>query len=198
MKILAFVDLHGRKTSLKRLISRANKPDINFVINAGDLTIFGEHLKEIAKELSRIKKPIIMIPYNHETDEQILKICKKYPQMIYLQKKWLRKKEYLFMGYGGGGFSFIDRKFEKVAARFKKLIKKGDKVILVSHAPPYGTKVDKIGREHCGNKSIRKFIEKEKPDLVICGHLHECAGKEDKIGKTRIVNPGWDGRVLEI
>ena len=139
-----------------------------------------------------------MLPYNHETDEQIMGVCKKYPQMIYLQRKWLRKKEYLFMGYGGGGFSFIDKKFEKLAVRFKKLIKKGDKVILVSHAPPYGTKVDKVGREHCGNKSIRKFIQKEKPDLVICGHIEDCAGKEDKIGKTRIVNPGWDGKVLEL
>jgi Icc-related predicted phosphoesterase len=102
------------------------------------------------------------------------------------------------MGYGGGGFSFIDKKFEKIAKRFKKLIKKDDKIILVSHAPPYGTKVDMIGREHCGNKSIRKFVDKEKPDLVICGHLHECAGKEDKIGKTRIVNPSYKGKVIEI
>ena len=152
MKIFAFVDLHGRRTALKKIVARANKPDIDLVVNAGDLTIFGDKLNAIARELSRIKKPIIMIPYNHETDEQILKVCKKYFNMIYLQKRWLRKKEYLFMGYGGGGFAFIDKKFEKTASKFKKLIKKGDKVILVSHAPPYGTKVDKIGREHCGNK----------------------------------------------
>ena len=198
MKILAFVDLHGRMTDLKKLVARANKPDINMVVNAGDLTIFGDKLAKIAKELSKIKKPVIMIPYNHETDEQIYRVCKKYFSLIYLQKKYLRKKDYLFIGYGGGGFSFIDKKFEKLAVKFKKEIKKNDKVILVSHAPPYGTKVDKIGSEHCGNKSIRKFIDKKKPDLVICGHIHECAGKEDKIGKTRIVNPGWKGKVLEI
>ena len=110
----------------------------------------------------------------------------------------MRKDGHLFMGYGGGGFGFTDKNFEKIAERFKRLIREDDKVILVTHAPPYGTKTDKIGKEHCGNKSIRKFIEKEKPDLAICGHIHECAGKEDKIGKTKIVNPGWKGKILEI
>jgi len=199
MKILAFVDLHGRMTALKKLVARANKPDIDLVINAGDLTIFGDKLGVIARELSKIKKPLIMLPYNHETDSEILNVCKKYKQMIYLQRKWMRKNNYLFMGYGGGGFSFIDKKFEKVAKRFKKLIKKDDKVILISHAPPFNTKLDKLhSGEHCGNKSIRKFIEKEKPILVICGHIHDCDGAKDKIGKTRIINVSWKGTVLEI
>ena len=199
MKILAFVDLHGRRTTLKKIVARANKDDIDMVVNAGDLTIFGDKLNSIARELSKIKKPIIMLPYNHETDEEIKNICKKYPQMIYLQKKWLRKKNYLFMGYGGGGFTFIDKKFEKLAVQFKKLIKKGDRVILISHAPPYNTKLDILENgEHCGNKSIRKFIDKEKPNLVICGHIHPCANKKQKIGKSLIINPGWKGKVIEI
>ena len=198
MKILAFVDLHGRINELKKLVARANKDDISIVVNAGDLTIYGDKLNFIANELAKTKKLTMMIPYNHETDEQIFKACQRHPNFVYLQRRWLRKGNYLFMGYGGGGFSFVDKRFEKIAIRFRKLIKKDDRVILVSHAPPYGTKADKIGKEHCGNKSIRKFIEREKPDLVICGHLHECARKEDRIGKTRIINPGPKGLVIEI
>ena len=52
--------------------------------------------------------------------------------------------------------------------------------------------------EHCGNKDIRKFIDKIKPDLVISGHLHENAGKEDKIGKSRILNPGPTGMLINL
>ena len=37
-----------------------------------------------------------------------------------------------------------------------------------------------------------------KPDLVISGHLHETAGKEDKIGKTRLINPGPFGKILDV
>ena len=103
------------------------------------------------------------------------------------------------MGYGCGGFSLVDREFDKTAVKFRKIIKMNEdkKIILVTHAPPYKTRLDKLGI-HCGNKSIRKFIDKNKIDLVICGHLHENFGKEDKINKTRLINPGPFGKILTV
>jgi Icc-related predicted phosphoesterase len=77
------------------------------------------------------------------------------------------------------------------------MIKK-DKVILVTHAPPYNTKVDRINGNLCGNKSIRNFISEVKPVLAVCGHLHETAGKRDKIGKTLVINPGYKGMVIDL
>lgn len=78
------------------------------------------------------------------------------------------------------------------------LYHKDKKIILVTHAPPYKTRLDKLAGEHCGNKSIRNFIEKSRSDLVICGHLHENFGREDKIKRTRIINPGHFGKVISI
>ena len=95
----------------------------------------------------------------------------------------------------------IDREFEKTAnSRFRKLIKsnKDKKIALVTHGPPYRTRLDKLMQGHCGNRSIRNFIEKNKIDLLICGHLHENFGKEDKIRKTRYINPGPFGKIVEI
>jgi Icc-related predicted phosphoesterase len=57
--------------------------------------------------------------------------------------------------------------------------------------------IDNIGGEHAGNKTVRKVIERIKPILAISGHLHECAGI-DKIGKTVVINPGHNGRVIVI
>jgi len=37
------------------------------------------------------------------------------------------------------------------------------------------------------NKSIKIFILRVKPELVISGHLHENARKEDEIGKIKIL-----------
>ena len=52
---------------------------------------------------------------------------------------------------------------------------------------------------HSGNKSIKKFIMSERPNLVICGHLHENFGVIDKIGKnSMLVNPGAKGKIIEI
>jgi len=196
MKILSFVDIHGNLSALRKIIERGKKKDIEVVVCAGDITIFGSKLKSIIGKLNKVKKPVLIIPGNHEDDEDIKKVCAMFENCVNLHKKGFRKGNYLFLGYGGGGFSLVDKGFEKIAKKFKKMIKKDDKVVLVTHAPPYNTNVDKISKKSCGNKSIRRFIYEAKPDLVICGHLHECSGKQDMIRKTRIINPGYKGKAI--
>ena len=62
--------------------------------------------------------------------------------------------------------------------------------IFCPHAPPFGTACDRLASgRHVGSTVIRSFIEQEQPDLVLCGHIHEARGT-DRIGGTRIVNPG--------
>lgn len=65
-----------------------------------------------------------------------------------------------------------------------------EQLILVVHDSPFNTKLDIIGNGmHVGSKSVRKFIEKHQPDIVLCGHIHEASG-EDCINESRIFNPG--------
>ena len=47
-------------------------------------------------------------------------------------------------------------------------------------------------------RDIKRFIEKNKPILAICGHLHENEGKSEKISKTLIINPGIKGKIIKI
>ena len=62
--------------------------------------------------------------------------------------------------------------------------------IFCPHAPPHGTACDRLrSGEHVGSRIIRAFVEREQPDLVLCGHIHEARGA-DEIGGTRVVNPG--------
>jgi Icc-related predicted phosphoesterase len=74
----------------------------------------------------------------------------------------------------------------------------GKKLVMLFHAPPYGNKTDIIMGDHVGNKSYRDFIREEKPLLVVCGHLHDNEGVQDHIGKTLIINPGPEGKLIEI
>jgi Icc-related predicted phosphoesterase len=76
----------------------------------------------------------------------------------------------------------IERGFEAVA---------GSRVrVFCPHAPPAGTSCDRLrSGEHVGSAVIRDFIEREQPDVVLCGHIHEARG-EDRIEASRIVNPG--------
>ena len=195
MKILAFVDLHGSKPALKKIIEDAKKADV--VVCAGDLTIFSSSQREILSRLNKIGKPVLIVHGNHEDDEELRKDCKLFKNCYFIHNNKFRIDEYLFIGWGGGGFSYIDRGFEKNSKRFAKWIKENDKVILITHAPPYKTKIDNIGGEHAGNKSIRRFIEKVKPVLSVSGHLHECVGM-DKIKRTLVINPGYKGKILKI
>ena len=62
--------------------------------------------------------------------------------------------------------------------------------ILCPHAPPRRTACDRLrSGEHVGSTVIRSFVEREQPDLVLCGHIHESRGS-DRIGRTEVVNPG--------
>jgi Icc-related predicted phosphoesterase len=62
--------------------------------------------------------------------------------------------------------------------------------IFCPHAPPSETACDRLpSGEHVGSVVIRAFIEREQPDLTLCGHIHQARGT-DEIGRTQIVNPG--------
>lgn len=63
-------------------------------------------------------------------------------------------------------------------------------VIFCPHAPPARTACDRLSSgEHVGSDVIRAFVEREQPDMVLCGHIHE-ARATDRIGASQIVNPG--------
>jgi hypothetical protein len=82
---------------------------------------------------------------------------------------------------------------EEIAARIEAgfaQVKHCPVKVFCPHAPPRDTACDRIHSGlHVGSTAVRAFIEREQPDLVLCGHIHESPG-EDRIGRSRIVNPG--------
>jgi Icc-related predicted phosphoesterase len=49
-----------------------------------------------------------------------------------------------------------------------------------------------------GSVGVRKALDTFKPDILICGHVHEAGGLEENIGKTRVINVAKVGKVIEI
>ncbi len=198
MDILAFVDLHGNDKALREIKNKAKKADM--LVCAGDISIFENNLDLLLRELSALDKKVLIIPGNHEDSTDINQLIKVHNNIMNIHKKSFVTENYLFLGYGGAGFSMVDSEFDKLSKKFEKEVRKfiDKKVILVTHAPPYKTKIDRVMNDSCGNKSIKNFILKVKPDLVISGHLHETAGKEDDIGKTKIINPGPFGKIISL
>lgn len=198
MKIFAFIDMHGSLTALDKIKHKSANTDI--IICGGDFTIFEQGIEHFLKEFDKLGKPFLIIHGNHEDDKVLEHLCKNHKNLIFLHKTHFIKDDILFLGWGGGGFSLRDEEFEKESKKFKELINKNkDKaVVLITHAPPYKTKLDYLSRDHHGNKSIRKFIDDNKIDLVLCGHFHENNEKIDKIGVTTIINPGPYGKMINL
>ncbi|MBW3021156.1 metallophosphoesterase family protein [Candidatus Woesearchaeota archaeon] len=194
MKILAFTDLHENMEFFKELERKSKKADI--VICAGDFTIFNHGCKKMVKTIASLKKPTYLIHGNHENMSQVEEECKLYDNIRFIHKKVFRVNGINIFGYGGGGFSYIDRDFENFIEKHKILLTK--KNILVTHQPPYNTIVDEIVEdEHAGSKSIKKYLNHF--NLAISGHLHETFNKQEVINKkTLVINPSPTGMLIEI
>ena len=146
-----------------------------------------------------------MIECNRFFGKYTIKVNEFYQTSPYTNRMWrkaikklpreVKVKNVLVLGYGGGGFAMQDSRFRKIAREWYGRYH-GKNVVLVTHGPPFGTTLDLLGSRHVGNYDYRKFIERIKPKLVIAGHLHETAGAVDKIGTTKVVNPGWEGMVI--
>lgn len=201
MKILAFTDIHGSALALRRIGQKIKSQNPDILVCAGDVSIFEHGISGIFRALNRLNKKTIIVHGNHEDSSTYSKYSKIFRNLIFIHKNYYAEENLLFLGFGGGGFSARDKEFEKIAeTKFKNIISKnsGRKIILVTHAPPYGTRLDRLGKNYCGNKSFTNFIKKYGISLMISGHLHENFGKEDKMGKTKLINPGPFGKIIKI
>lgn len=197
MKILTFTDTHGDGANLERLRTKALKADL--LICAGDLTIFGNEQKQLLDFLDSFNKPVIMLHGNHEDPASLERMCNKTRNIKYAHNEAIEINDIMIVIHGGGGFANRYNDFEAIMPELVDLVKSQPKSIAVFHAPPFNTKLDDIDHNnHVGSESYRDFIDKAQPNFCICGHLHETFGKEDMVGKTKVINPGPEGKIISL
>ena len=195
MKILAFTDVHGNPTAIKQVINKSKEVDL--LVCAGDLIDWG-NLEKTIRIFKDINKKMLIIPGNHEDYSELKTACKKYDFLVDIHLKKFKINDVVFFGFGTGGFSKIDHELEEAMVDLK--FDEKEKLVFVSHGPPFGTKLDYLEnlQSYRGSKTAREFIKKFKPKFAICGHLHENEKKEDKLGDTIILNPGKYGKLISL
>lgn len=73
-----------------------------------------------------------------------------------------------------------------------------DPWILVAHAPPHGTNLDRLPavKHPIGSRAVRQLIERTQPRVSLHGHVHESpqlsGAYTDQLGPTLCVNPGQE------
>jgi len=195
LKILAAGDMHGDTKLAERLAKRAEREKVDLVILTGDITGLID-TKNLIKPFTDRKEKVVFVPGNWDSADTADVLSELYG-ITNLDNYYIKQKNIGIFGLGSAGqLSLNEREaFKKLEKNFDK-VKELEKKILVTHLHAAGTKSEASGFP--GSTAIRKAIDKFQPDLFISGHIHELEGIEEKIGKTRIINVGRRGKIIEI
>jgi hypothetical protein len=195
MRILAFTDFHGNSDAFQnaRETIVREKPDL--VLVAGDVANHdAEKARRSLVNLAGAESRVYFVPGNMDSVE--LLGWKGIGNVRGLHGRYEYWNSTSLVGLGGsphGVFSTPIEYDEELAAKVLDRAMEGyhgGNLILVSHCPPRDTKVDQVATgQHIGSISVREFIKRAQPTLVVSGHVHEAQG-DDKIGSTVIVNTG--------
>jgi Icc-related predicted phosphoesterase len=190
MKILATADIHGAQYRLNILLKNIERYSPDLVVVCGDITQFGPG--ELAKNfLDQIPIDTLAITGNIDTPDVEKGIDDSKATKI--EKKRVVKKGIPFVG-----ISAVDSR-DFIMFNDKKLV--DEKTVIVSHVPPYESQDKVFLGMHGGSRELREVVDKFKPRLVLCGHIHEDPGFTE-IGDTVVVNCSMgkrgEGAIIEI
>lgn len=200
LKILAAGDIHGDTGLAERLAQRAQEENVDLVILCGDLTMMEQSTDNIVGPFVKRKEKVLLIPGNHETVATADFLADLYG-VKNLHGYSVRYKDVGLFGCGGANIGLFQLDEDEIYDLLKKgfdKIKYLNKKILVSHVHPEGSKMAKFTKIFPGSSGVTKAIERFKPDLMLCSHVHEAEGIEEKIGTTKVVNVGKKGKIFEI
>ncbi|HKF52677.1 MAG TPA: metallophosphoesterase [Candidatus Acidoferrales bacterium] len=197
MRIQIFSDIHGDVKSLEKLLG----VPADVYISAGDLTNFGKGHDTCGPILARQADRVWVIPGNHETIQQNQKFCADAGLVDFHQQvRQLDSTFWAGLGYSNPTpFDTPGEYSEDQLTEALNTFRGHSPLYLVVHAPPYGSKLDEFAPgKHAGSRAVREWVEREQPEMLFCGHIHECGGKSDQIGRTRCFNVGKRGYLVDL
>jgi len=194
MRILYAVDVHSRFDAVREAVGTIAPVDA--VVVGGDLTNAGtpEDVERAVASWRALAPTLLVVAGN--MDSPAIDAC-LVELGVSLDGRGIALEDVGLHGVSAAPTSPLGTPYELPDAELGRRAQAGHAQvagcrirIFCPHSPPYSTACDRLhsGRP-VGSPSLRAFVEREQPDLVLCGHIHESRG-EDTVGRTRIVNPG--------
>jgi Icc-related predicted phosphoesterase len=197
MKLLIFSDIHSDARALERLM----EIEADYYFCAGDLVNFGRHLDAMGEILKRRADRMYVIPGNHESAEQVTDLCARFGLHDFHGRR-MEINGFQVVGLGYSNITPFQTPGEYTEEELEQRLHAFDglkPMIAICHVPPHGTMLDRITNlRHAGSKSMRSFLQREQPRYFFCGHIHEAAGAQEKLGETSAMNVGRKGYVLDL
>jgi len=175
--------------------------EADYYIAAGDQVTWSKGIERCGEILQTRGERVYVLPGNHESADQVAGMCARYGLHHFHERHFQVGRWYVAgLGYSSptpfntpGEYS--EAQLATRLQRFAEL----EPLVLVCHAPPFGTPLDRI-REglHAGSTAVRDFLQQHQPAYFFCGHIHEAEGVSTQIGKTQARNVGKAGYMLEL
>jgi hypothetical protein len=198
LKILAAADIHGESKIAVKLAKKAEKENVDLVILCGDIMGFSE-TSNIIKPFKEKNKRVIILPGNWDSFATADFLAEFYG-VKNIHGYSLRCGNVGFFGAGGaegpGPGRTSDKELLETLKKAHNGLKGIEKKIMITHMHPSDTLSEISGIP--GSKAITKAISQFKPDILIHGHIHEAEGIEEIVGKTKVINVGKSGTIIEI
>ena len=194
MRIIALSDLHGQGKYFNYLREDLEQADLLTI--AGDLSKDGqqESVAQILKEIQLYYNNTIVAVHGNWDKNEVLVFLKNKGFSLHAEGRIIHGLG--FFGVGGSNLTpmktFTEYSEEEISFFLEtgfRAVKSASKKILITHVPPKKTKDKTFLGIRGGSQVVRNFIEKNKIDLCLCGHIHEAWGL-DLLGETKIVNSG--------
>jgi Icc-related predicted phosphoesterase len=194
MRIGYVVDVHGAFECVPEAIARIG--DLDALIVGGDITTGGtpdEAAQAVADWRARVPQ-LYALAGNMDSPQ----IDRRLADLgVALDARGVQIEHVGVCGVSAAPVSPLRTPYELDDDELERRIESGFRdvagapvVLFCPHAPPARTMCDRLASgEHVGSEVVRAFIEREHPQLVLCGHIHE-ARATDRIGTSQIVNPG--------
>jgi Icc-related predicted phosphoesterase len=199
MNLLLFSDLHRDRTATGRIVELSRDADV--VVGAGDFATVRRGLHDTLDVLAAIDKPAVLVPGNAESFEELQAGCAGWPSAVVLHGTGREIDGVPFWGLGGAvpTTPFGPWSYDFTEAQATELLRDcpiGG--VLVTHSPPKGLLDRSSAGKSLGSTAVREAVERCRPRLVVCGHIHDRSGRTDRHGETTVINAGPRGMWFEL
>ncbi len=199
MQLLLFSEVHCDDAACRSLVERAAAVDA--VLAAGDFATCRRGLNKTIAALTAIERPTVLVAGNAETTDELCHACRDWPAAHVLHGSSVTIDGITFFGLGGAVpvTPFGDWSYDLTEEEAADLLADCPAgCVLVTHSPPKGAvDQDSQGRS-LGSTAVRDTLERARPILAVCGHIHASAGKVVQIGPTPVVNAGPQGIIRDL
>jgi Icc-related predicted phosphoesterase len=194
MHLVCFGDIHMATGAIENLAPQLAEADA--AILTGDLTNFGEPA-DAARVVDAVRAhcPTVLAVTGNLDMPTIIDGFRAAD--ISLHGTGRRLGSLGVFGCGGSNITPMDTPTEFEEDEIAEILRRGHATVadaprklMICHTPPFDTQLDRLMNGNpVGSPAVRAFIETERPDVAVVGHVHEGCGT-DRVGDTLVLNAG--------